>query len=155
MGDIKRVLDSLETITHTELDSLADNQIWAAAGINVGTETLIDIAIQGAFTTLSSPTGTIQVKVAGSIDNGTTYSGNVSGTEGEDTSGIIIGNVLGFPPIQCNSGKTFYEWGPFYVRTVFPEIPQYFAPVVLNASGVDLAASGNSIKYRLVRYNAA
>lgn len=155
MVDVTRILDGTHnTLTLTGLDTtLADGEYWASNGTDIEASTVMDVLVGGKILVNSSGVdGTIQIYAAGSLDGGTTYSGNCSGTVGE-TSTIYIPQCFTLGVITADANSVTYEFGPYSLRQAFGELPDRFVIVVVNETGQNLGAvSSHEIHYKKVYY---
>ena len=158
MADIQRVLDATETVvTDTNLGtSMANGDQWASDAIDVESSAIMDLLVGGSLTTgTGSPTGTFQIYAAGSIDGGTTFSGNASGSEGEDNN-IVLSQCFTLGVLSVDTASTAYEFGPYSMRQAFGELPDQVVIIVVNETGEAMAANTSQlIHYKIVKYTIA
>lgn len=103
-----------------------------------------------------SATGTIPIRAAGSIDGGTTYTGNVGGSDATKTgfpNCPLIGTL-----VDANANATSCYGGPFCLSNAFPGgIPPLVTILLDNESGaaLDSTAGNHIVKQRGIWYQNA
>jgi len=150
--------------THTiTLASLASDTALVAgrAGtvIDNVSEDAVDAMVGGIVTTGTSPTTARQIEIwlYGSYD-GTTYSGDASGTDANLTpSEKTLLELLTVIPTVATSNKA-YQWGPFSVAQAFGgTMPRKWGVYVVHNTGVVLNATGGNheVKHTPIKYESA
>lgn len=150
--------DTKTTVTTTALTTtFVDGDFWGSAAIDnsaVG-KYFIDVLVGGKFAvTTGTPTNGFNLFVAGSIDGGTTFGGNATGTEGEFTPESANLKFLGHVAVDAQSAT--YEFGTFSVASAFGGIiPDQWVVVVENDSGIAMTAAANQlIDYMGIEFEA-
>lgn len=145
-------------LTVTNLHSLGDGSYWQSAVVDNGTikgmwaEVFLTIA---TTTTAGDADGHVELYYAGSVDDGTDFSGGASGSEGSYTdSGDVDPDdleIVGVMPIDASetTARTYKK------RFVIPYISEDFALVIRNQSGAALASSGNAVEVQINKYDSA
>lgn len=142
--------------------SLSSTNFYQSLAIDNTTNKFVDALVGGKIMTGTSPTVDTRIELFayGTVDGGTLYSGNCTGT---DTSYTASNNEdkqlfpLGVITVGATS-NTSYEFGPFSVAGAFGgTLPQKWGIVVLNLTAADLhATAGNhDINYQGVKGTVA
>ncbi len=145
MGDINLKYASASAMTIT-VASLANGSLRQATGIDNGGTVFIDSRIAGQITTGTSPTVDTAIKfyAAGSVDGGTRYSGNASGTDSAYTGPIDNSFLIGQVKVTATSDFS-YEFGPFSVAAAFDGIlPEDWTIIIENDTGASLNSTGGN-----------
>jgi len=127
------------------LASLTDTSLRQSASVDNGTNGAIDTLIGGKITTGtgSSTNDFIDIYAAGSLDGGTTFSGDASGSDAAYSG--VTENLKFLGRISTETASTTYEFGPFSLAAAFGgSMPEDWAIVVDNESDSTLSATGGN-----------
>lgn len=162
-GDIKLVYSSVQTMTVTNLHSLANSATagWQSAVVdntaNLYEDAQVFVELDFANTAAANSRAAFVYAYAG-IETGV-YTNPASGSEGTITLPDVTANALsvrriGTLPYVTTDEKV--ENGPFSVAQAYGGIlPPFWGVVIINHSGAALAASANTVKWRGVYRNVA
>lgn len=161
-GDSKLVYGSVQTMTVTNLHSLASSATagWQSAVVDNTSNLYIDALVQVVLdfaNTAPANSKAAFVYAYGGLE--TTYTNPASGTEGAITLADITTNaqnlrLLG--TIPYTTADEVVESAIFSVAAAFGGVlPPKWGLVIMNHSGAALAASGNTVKWTPVYYNTA
>jgi len=134
-----------QAITVT-LASLANTAFRESTAISNTTNLFLDVLVGGLITTGTSPTVSTNIVIYtyGSVDGGTLYSGNASGTDAAYTGPSAQLKKLGVITVDATSDKG-YEFGPFSIAQAFGGVvPADWGLVFKNETGVALNATGGN-----------
>ena len=155
-GDIKLALQAVQTMTVTNLHSLASSATagWQSAVVDntsdLFQDALVQIVLDFANTAPANSRG-VFVFAYGGIESGV-YANPASGSEGTITLVDVTTTAqqlrqIGFLPYTTQDEVS--ESGALSVAAGFGGIlPPFWGLVLMNHSGAALAASGNTVKYR-------
>jgi hypothetical protein len=149
------------TLTMTIASLASDTNLVAgreSTAISNVTDDAIDCLVGGKVTTGTSPTVDRQIEVwaYGSYD-GTSYSGNATGTDANLTpsaKGLL--RLLVVIPTDATSNKT-YTWGPVSIGQAFGgAVPPKWGIYIVHNTAVNLnATAGNhEVKYTPVKFES-
>lgn len=156
MSDIKQALQAAQTMTVTNLHSLASSATggWQSAVVDNTTNLYLDSLVMVVLdfaNTAPSAGKAAYVYAYGGIESGT-YTDPASGSEGTITLPDITANALKIKligVIPYTTADEVAEGGPFSVAGAFGGVlPPYWGVVIMNHSGAALAGSGNLVHYR-------
>lgn len=133
------------------LASLANASIRCSVSVSNDSNGYIDVLVGGKVTTdpLTSTGDYIDVYAAGSIDGGTTFSGDATGTD-VDFAGVTE-NLKFVGRIATESASTTYEFGPFSLASAFGgTVPEDWCILIDNESddALDSVAGGHEVHYQ-------
>jgi hypothetical protein len=103
---------------------------------------IVEITITSAAASTSS-TGTASIYIAASADNGATYAGSASGTDGT-YSGRKENTILA-RTIDVVANATTYR-ATFSVASVCAFMPKKWVPILLNSSGATFVSGSISVQ---------
>lgn len=165
MTDYSRIIPASETtLALTGLTTtLADGQQWASAGIDLNfagdsPQAAITDVLFGGYVQVgaSGVDGTLGLYVSVSLDGGTTYSGGVSGTAGEDnTLDLTSGALTIVDRFYTATNGAVIEFPVYSLKRAVGCVPDAFALVIDNATGASLAADTNHALYYKIQYHAS
>lgn len=137
-----------QAITIT-LTSLANNAVRGSVAVDNTTNLFLDVAVMITFKTGTvSGTPVINIYVAGTADNGTTYSDGVSGTDATQTL-TSPPNVILIGTCNTPANATTYKCGPYFVARGFNgSVPAKWVLLVENKTGAASDASVGSAFYQ-------
>ena len=156
MADTKQALGSVQTMTVTNLHSLANSPTagWQSNVVdntsNLFLDAVLQIVLDFANTAPANAKG-VYVFAYGGIESGV-YSNPASGSEGTITLLDVTTNnqnlrQIGFIPYTTTDEVA--ESSPMSVAAGFGGVlPPFWGIVLINYSGAALAGSGNTVKYR-------
>lgn len=163
MADIKEALQTVQTFTITNLNSLASSLTagWGSAAVDNTTNLYLEVLVQlnlAAVNTAPSSQKGFFIYAYGLLDTaGSLYtttgatSGGTPGSQGALTFPDISANPINLPLVgivpyvgqntainspQFSLSKAFNGW-----------IPPKWGIAIVNGSGMTIAASGNSVQY--------
>ena len=149
---------ALQALTVTNLQSLANGSYWQSAKIDntpLGMWIEIFLTIVTTTTVAADALGTIDLYFAGSVDGGVDFQGQASGTEGayaitgnNDQKHLDLIRSLSCDAIEATARTYKY-------RALKHDLPEDFAIIIANQSGAALGAAGNTVEYRINRYDSA
>jgi hypothetical protein len=154
-GDIKAQLGSVQTMTVTNLHSLASSATggWQSAEVDNTTneylDALVQVKLDFANTAPANSKG-CYVYAAGGLETGV-LSNPASGSEGTITLLDVTANaqnlrLIGFVPYT--TADEVVESSPMSVAAAFGGVlPPFWSLAIINHSGAALAASGNTVKW--------
>ena len=152
-GDIKlKYGTSGQTITVT-LASLANNGVRESTVIDNSTNLFIDALVGGKIkspATATSTTGYVTIYAYGTVDGGTLYSEEATGTDAAITL-TSVPNLKIIGTINIVANATTYNFGPFSVASAFNGIlPDHWGLIFENktAGTLDSTGSNHSVKYQ-------
>jgi hypothetical protein len=155
-ADVKQALQAVQTLTVTNLHSLASSTTagWQGAEIdntsNLYLDSLVQVVLDFA-NTASSVSKAAYVYAAAGIETGK-LSNPFSGTEGTLTLTAVTTteqNAALIGRVPYNTADEVAEGRPMSVAAAHGGIhPPFWAVGIMNHSGAALAASGNTVKYR-------
>lgn len=159
-ADVKAASQAEQTMAVTALHSLASSATagWSSPSVDNSSNLYLDAEVMihlGAVNTAPGSDKAIYVFAYGSTDGtiftSTGTSGGTVGTDGALTFPSIstlpiVMPLLGVIPYPVQNKAI--DAGPFYLSNAFRRLPLYWGVAVLNFSGMALAASGNTVKYR-------
>jgi len=136
---------SNQPITIT-LASLADTALRESTAESNATNKYLDVLVGGKVTVAATGPATgkyINVYAYGTVDGGTLYSGNASGTDaaytGNKKSLVLIGTIV------TETVSASEEFGPWSIAAAFSGVmPEKWGIVVENQSGGALDATGTN-----------
>ena len=147
---------TITALTVTNLHSLGNGSWWQSAAIDNGTikGLWMELFITILTTTTAGSNATCDVYMAGSVDGGTDFEGNASGTEGSYT---VVANsedqltLIGGMPVDASETtvRTFRK------RFVISDIGEDFSILIENNTGTAIGATVNAVEYRLHKYDSA
>ncbi len=138
-----------QTITCT-LASLTNNSARASTAVDNTTDLFFDalvfVAIKSGGSSTSS-SGYVNVYAYGTVNNGTNYTENASGTDGSITL-VSPTNLILIGVVNVVANSTTYYAGPFSVAAAFGgRLPQKWGIVIENKTGGTLdSTEGNHLK---------
>ena len=162
-GDVKQALQAVQTMTVTNLHSLASSATagWQSAVVdnttNLYLDSLVQVVCDFANTAPANERG-VYVFAYGGIETGV-YSNPASGSEGTITLVSVVTTPqalrqIGFLPYTTQDEVA--ESSPMSVAAGFGGVlPPFWGLVLINFSGAALAASLNTVKYRGVYANVS
>jgi hypothetical protein len=158
MADIKTAYGSIQTMTVTNLHSLANSATagWQSAVVdntsNLYLDALVQVVLDFANTAPANARQAYVFAYAGSESG--TYSNPASGSEGTITLVDVTTtpqNLRLLGAIPYTTTDEVAESSPMSVASAFGGVlPPYWGVVIINYSGAALAASGNTVKWRPV-----
>lgn len=153
MSDVKTAYGTNNQGATLTLNSLASSATAgrASTAVDNGTDKFVDALVTVDINFPNSAPANdqaIYVYAYGSVDDGATFSGGVTGTDAAYTmDDPTVLKLIGVIPIPTQN-KT-YKGGPFSVAQAFGGVlPEHWGVVVRNYAGQTLAASGNAVKYQ-------
>ena len=155
-ADVKLALQALQTLTVTNLHSLASSATagWQSAEIDNTTNFYLDSLIQVVLdfaNTAPANSKCAYVFAAGGAETGK-LSNPFSGTEGTLTLTDVTSNAQSarlVGTIPYTTADEVAEGSPMSLAAGFGGVhPPFWAVGIINHSGAALAASGNTVKYR-------
>lgn len=155
-ADVKQALQALQTLTVTNLHSLASSATagWQSAEVDNTTNLFLDSLVQAVLDfAVTAPANSKAAYLfgAGGAETGK-LSNPFSGTEGtltltDVTTNAQAARLIGVLPYT--TADEVVEGSPMSVAAGFAGIhPPFWALGIINHSGSALAASGNTVKYR-------
>ncbi len=151
-GDIlNKYGSSGQTIT-CGIDSLANNALRESTVIDNTTNVFIDVLVAGKAKSGASgvsATGYVNVYAYGTVDGGTLYSGEATGSDAAYSGTTANLRWLGRFAMVANA--TTYNFGPFSVAAAFGgTLPQKWGVVFENKSAatLDTTAANHAVKYQ-------
>ena len=154
-ADVKAALQALQTMTVTNLHSLASSATagWQSAEVDNTSNLFLDALVQCVLDFANSAPANskgVFVYAAGGLETGK-LSNPFSGSEGTLTLTDVAttgqnAKRIGF--IHYNTADEVVESSPMSVANGFGWLPPFWAIGLMNHSGAALAASGNTVKYR-------
>ena len=155
-SDVKIALQSVQTMTVTNLHSLANSATagWQSDVVdntsNLFLDALLMIVLDFANTAPANSKAAL-VYAYGGIESGT-YTNPCSGSESALTLVDITTNaqaVRWVGSVPYTTQNEVAEAGPFSIASAFGGwLPPYWGVALMNHSGAALASSGNTVKYR-------
>lgn len=154
-ADVKKAEQSLQTMTVTNLHSLASSATagWQSAVVDNTSNLYIDaqlmIVLDFANTAPANSKAAFLFAYGG--EESGTYTNPCSGSEGTLTLVDITANDQCLPQIgriPYTTQDEVAESAPMSVRRGFGFLPSYWGVALINHSGAALAASANTVKYR-------
>lgn len=153
IGDLKVTYgtNTSMTLTTTTMSNATYRQ---GPVIDNSSDKYVDALVQLTVVPATSGTGSTGHIIAfayGTVDGGTTYPDNVTGTAGDLTPYSPVGLVpIGVIPCNANSGtQASFKSNPMSVARAFGGIlPQKWGIVYMNLSGATLPASSISASYQ-------
>jgi len=155
MGDIKSAFSGVNTMTVTNLHSLASSATagWQSAVVdntsNLYLDAIVQVVLDFANTSPANDRAAY-VFAYGGID--TTYTNPVSGSEGTLTLTSIATtqqNMKLIGVVAYNTADEVAESQPMSVAAAFGGVlPPKWGVAIMNFSGAALAGSGNSVAWR-------
>lgn len=154
-ADIKIAYASAADFTIT-LASLASSTTLVAGregnAVDNTSNKYLDYMIGGKITTGTSPTAskTIQIRIAGSLDDGPTYPDVLDGTDSNET--ITSTDILNQIPTiavlgtDATSNQTYYMSAKAVSLVFGGVLPKFFVPFVSHDTGVNLNGTGSNHK---------
>jgi hypothetical protein len=162
-GDIKQVRGSLQTMTVTNLHSLANSATagWQSTVVD-NTSTLYDDAqvkvVLDFANTAPGSSRCAYVFAYSGLESGV-YTNPASGSEGTITLVDVTANPQNLALIGVVPYTTQDEVAESRVMSVASAfggtLPDYWGIVIINHSGAALAASGNTVKWKGIYHNVA
>lgn len=158
--DFKEASQAEQSMTVTNLHSLASSATagWGSASVDNSSNLYLDAEIMiriAAVNTAPASDKALYVFAFGSTDGAiwtsTGTSGGTVGTEGALTFPSIstlpiVMPLIGVIPYPVQNKAI--DAGPFYMSNAFKRLPLFWGIAIINFSGMTLAASGNTVKYR-------
>ena len=159
MATVTTNFQVLQSLTVTNLHSLANGSFWQSDAVDNGT--VLGMWLEIFLTILTTTTaaadalGTVDLYFAGSLDGGTDFQGGASGTEG---SYAITGDndekhLDLIRSLSCDAIETTAR--TYKYRAVVHDLPEDFALIIANQSGAALGASINAVEYRINKYDSS
>lgn len=153
MADIKEKFGASAAITIT-FNSLADTALRESDAVDNGANLYMDAQVQVKVAThaanVSTGTKDVLVFAYGSADDGTTYSGNASGSDaafGADPQQEDNLKLIG--RIYCPTENKIYESDIMSIASAFGgKLPEDWGIVIKNRTGETLNAANNSAFYQ-------
>jgi hypothetical protein len=155
MADLKLAYSSVQTMTVTNLHSLASSQTagWQSAVVdntsNLYEDALVQVVLDFAASAAANDRAAY-VYAFGGIESGV-YSNPASGSEGAITLTNITTtaqNLRLIGVVAYNTTGEVAESSPMSVGAAFGgDLPPYWGLVIMNYSGAALAASANTVKW--------
>lgn len=152
MASVKEAWASSASLTVT-INSLASSQTVGRAStvVDNSTDLALDALLAGTFVLAAgSPANDkcVYVYGYGSIDAGSNYTESVTGSDASFTINNPT-NLRLITAVATPTGGGTYKFGPVSVAAAFGgTLPQRWGIVVVNYSGLALAASGNAVSYQ-------
>lgn len=166
-GDVKIAYAASSALTVTNLHSIATSATlvagWESAVIDNTSNLYLDYLITAKIELGNSATaGEIRVYIVGTLDDTPTYPAPFDGTEStEDTANVTLrdshARLLMSASTRADPGTDDdYYLGPASVASCFGGVcPAKFVIFVTHSTGVNLAASGNTVVIKGVYYTVA
>lgn len=161
-GDVKLVYGAVQTMTVTNLHSLASSPTagWQSDVVDNSTNLYVDALVQVVLDFANTaPADSKAAFVYAYAGLETTYTNPASGTEGAITLADITSNAQNLKlvgTIPYTTADEVAESAIFSVAAAFGGVlPPKWGLVIMNHSGAALAASGNTVKWTPVYYNTA
>jgi hypothetical protein len=163
MADVKAAYGSVQTMTVTNLHSLAPSTTagWQSAVVDNTSDKFLDalVMIVADFAnTAPSVSKMLLVYAYAGIESGV-YTNPVTGSEGTITLANVdttAQNLRLIGTIPYTTQDEIAEAAPMSVAAAFGGVlPPYWGIVIMNRSGAALHSSGNTVKYRGVYATAA
>lgn len=156
-ADIKQAVQTLQTMTVTNLHSLASSATagWQSDNVDYSSSLYLDDQWQFFFDTANTAAANSKAFfcfAAHSLDGGTSYTTPATGTEGTITLVDVTANAIAIrllgsvPYITTNENPR----SPLFsmAATGNGALPDRASVAVINHSGAALSASGNTVKHR-------
>lgn len=154
MADVKLALSAVQSMTVTNLNSLASSATagWQSAVVdnttNLYEDALLQVIIDFANT---APANSKACYIFGYAGLETTYTNPASGTQGSITLLDVTTNAQAMPLIGVLPYTTADEVAESRVMSVAAAfggvLPPKWGVVIINHTGAAIAASGNSVKW--------
>lgn len=153
-------------LTITGLDSLATSSTlvsgWESGTIDNTTDKFMDILVSGKITVaaVGLSAGTIALRVVPMMDD-TNYPGGFDGTVGtettplDDENGTAAGSFLLWSTATDTTASQVYYIRPMSVASACGYMPAKFVLFLAHSTGANLAASGNQITTKGMKYDVA
>ncbi len=156
-SDIKQAVQSLQTMTVTNLHSLASSPTagWQSAGVDYSSTLYLDDQWQFYFDTANTAAATSKAFLffaAHSLDAGVSYTSPATGTEGTITLVDVTANAIAMarlgsvPYITTNENPRSKLYG--MAKTCDGTLPDRASVAVINHSGAALSSSGSTVTHR-------
>lgn len=150
---IKPQYDTIATMTISPA-SVASGSARVGASVSNGTNLYDDVLVFVQIKTGASgvsATGYINIRLASSIDGGTTFSGNVGGADATKTSFPNCPILWTMADANANAATCY---AVFSLAAVFGSVPKDWTLLVDNESGaaLDSTAGNHVVKYMGVWY---
>jgi hypothetical protein len=135
---------------------LTNNSARASTAVDNSTNLFVDALVGGLLKTGAAgtaATGLAYIYAYGTVDGGTNYTENASGTD----AAITLTNPTNLPllgVVNMVAVATTYKFGPFSVAQAFGgTLPDHWGVVVLNATGgtLDTTAGNHKVVYQGVQ----
>jgi len=151
MSDVKNAYGSAGQAITITLASLADGAIRQSTAVDNSTNLFMDALVSVKVKTGASggdAGDVIKVYAYGSVDGGTTYSGECTGTDGSISTNRNLSLLY---VIKANAATTTFYSPPLSVASAFGgTLPQKWGIVVENSTGAALDGTGgnHSVQYQ-------
>jgi len=146
------------TITLASLGNAVLQQSTAVDNTtNLFLDALVSVKIKAGASGVSA-TGTINVYAYGTVDGGTTYTANCTGSDGTLSPAVTPNNLRLIGVINLNATAASDIGGPFSVVAVLlKKIPAKWGIVIENKSGsvLDTTPANHSVTYQGIQTQAA
>lgn len=130
------------------LASLGDGSMReSTARDNQATDDFVDVLVGGKITVGTTPTAGsyINIYVYGGLDDGTTYSGEATGSDAAYSGTIQQCRLADQIYVPASTSNVGYEFGPFSVADLFGGImPDRWGVIVENQTGAALNSTGGN-----------
>jgi hypothetical protein len=162
-GDVKQAFSTVQTMTVTNLHSLASSATagWQSAAVDntsdLYEDALVEVVLDFANTSPANSRGVYVFAYSGQESG--RYTNPASGSEAAVTLTDVTTTMqnlrqIGFIPY--NTADEVVESAVMSVAAAFGgKLPPYWGVVLMNHSGAALAASGNTVKWRGLYHTVA
>jgi len=157
MADLKTKYGTKADFAIT-LGSLSDNSARESDVVNNDSDLFVDYQIGGFIKSASSGVGTnghLTLKLYGSVDGGTTYTSDATGS---DSAHTLDGNEIHLKTVEFDQTSKTFKVGPFNVAQAFGgTIPSKWGVIVENQSDASLdgTEANHELHYKGVLYQSA
>ena len=136
----------------TNLNSLASAAYWASPDFDNDTNLAyeVEVFVTILTTTTAGTTGSCDIYIAGSVDGGTDYAGDVTGADaawvpvGDEVSELVfLGSMAYTAETTARTQKQ---------RFSIDDVPKNFKLVILNNTGATLGATTCAVEWNAIKY---